>query len=103
MAIETDISLLQTEVMRLKQMAKRHQQALSHLLLRFPEAVEEREPGELCDFSIAWVGRCKNRTPCPDHDRERCFLCHGRATGQCDHAGQFVCGTPTCDDHNHSH
>lgn len=58
-----------------------------------------------CKFYNAWVGRCNQsvveNNMCKQHLKEKCFKCNGQATRSCAHAGQFVCGTPMCDEHEH--
>lgn len=55
-----------------------------------------------CDFSIAWVGGCKNEaepgsTNCKEHQK-LCSKCRKKLIRrECSHAGQFVCGRPLCD------
>lgn len=52
----------------------------------------------VCHFDVAWVGRCKRRVPCPDHADKKCSVCGAQAVRDCDHTGQFVCGSLLCGD-----
>lgn len=49
-----------------------------------------------CGFDIAWIGPCKNLTPC-HHDSIKCVSCGEKATRECPSAGSLVCGAPLCD------
>ena len=54
----------------------------------------------MCDFSVAWVGKCKSESEnkfCEKHEKVKCCVCGSQATGECCHTGQFVCGAPLCD------
>src|SRR5208283_2613522 len=50
-----------------------------------------------CGFDMAWVGKCKNDSPCSEHAGKVCASCGEPASRQCDETGQFVCGAPLCD------
>jgi hypothetical protein len=54
-----------------------------------------------CGFNMAWVGHCKNTIPCEDHKDLVCESCGAPATHDCAETGQFVCGTPLCDECEH--
>lgn len=55
---------------------------------------------EKCPYVLAWIGRCdKDGAPyCDKHIGVLCVVCQKQATKECDYAGQFVCGSPLCDD-----
>lgn len=60
----------------------------------------EREDGEVCGFDEAWIGKCKNTTPCSKHKDARCGNCGKLAVKSCAATiGAFVCGGKTCEDH----
>lgn len=65
--------------------------------------VTVREVDNRCGYDVhaGWGPmRCGNENPCPDH-QAKCW-CGARATGGCsDAGGQFVCGTPVCDEHHY--
>lgn len=54
-----------------------------------------------CKFDISWVGTCKNPATdtgfCEEHSKVKCSVDGKQATHDCDHTGQFVCGSPLCD------
>lgn len=54
-----------------------------------------------CKFDLAWIGSCKQEADdsgfCATHQKEKCQVCGGQATRQCEYTGQFVCGVPLCD------
>lgn len=54
-----------------------------------------------CSFDMAWRGPCGEpaslRNRCPAHAEVVCAACKSPATRECDYTGQFVCGTPLCD------
>lgn len=54
----------------------------------------------MCDFNIAWVGKCKkdsgNESFCDEHKKMKCYVCNEQATNDCSETGQFVCGFPLC-------
>lgn len=60
----------------------------------------------MCKWSKAWVGPCKEIADesgfCPEHKKEKCCSCGAQATHDCDETGQFVCGAPLCDDCRHT-
>ena len=64
--------------------------------------LEEEEVEEItdCEFSIAWVGKCKNLGTngfCEEHAKEMC-RCGRKAMKSCDATiGAFVCGAPLCE------
>jgi hypothetical protein len=65
------------------------------------------DEGRNCPFQIAWHGDCgkpvvTERAYCHDHLGEHCARCRKQATHQCSYSGQFVCGSPLCDDCEHS-
>lgn len=57
---------------------------------------------ELCNFSMAWIGKCKNERPCESHKDRKCCVCEAPATRECPETGQFVCGFNLCDDCEHT-
>lgn len=59
-----------------------------------------------CTFDLAWVSKgCQNVADqtgfCDKHKKEKCWKCNEQATGECDDAGSFVCGTSECKKHSH--
>lgn len=56
----------------------------------------------LCNFDIAWVGKCRESVPCVKHAGRKCSSCHAAATRECGETGQFVCGADLCDDCEHA-
>lgn len=49
-----------------------------------------------CKFDIAWRGTCNAEcagTFCDKHAAVKCSVCGEQATNECNHTGQFVCGT----------
>ena len=64
---------------------------------------DEPAKPEICGFNMAWVGYCKEKTPCKKHKDSKCWKCGKPATADCDHAGSLVCGMPYCKDHPHTH
>lgn len=56
----------------------------------------------LCGFLEAWIGRCRNTSPCAKHT-DRCWYrdCDKPAIANCSIAGSLVCGVPYCADHPH--
>lgn len=52
----------------------------------------------MCEFNMAWVGKCKVVGACPEHDGLVCDSCGKPATHTCDETGQFVCGAPLCEE-----
>lgn len=52
----------------------------------------------MCEYGIAWVGKCKldGEPFCTKHAPEKCSSCGEQATHECDETGQFVCGSPLC-------
>lgn len=74
--------------------------------LRLAEKYGVEIPELKCEFSVAWVGACGQRTVngreyCRVHLEKKCFSCDKQATRDCDHTSQFVCGMPMCDEHRH--
>lgn len=57
---------------------------------------------EECGFNIAWVGKCKNPKPCPDHKDKVCCVCGESATRECPETFSLVCGALLCDNCEHS-
>lgn len=57
----------------------------------------------MCGFLEAWIGRCRNATPCAKHEREKCWKCGQSAVSNCSVAGSLVCGMPQCAEHPHAH
>lgn len=59
-----------------------------------------------CIFDLAWIGKCKQPTVpgenfCEKHLPERCCVCKGQATRECDATFSLVCGAPLCDTCRH--
>ena len=53
-----------------------------------------------CRYDLAWRGPCRQHSEndiCEFHSKIKCQVCGAQATKECDHTGQFVCGTPLCD------
>ena len=57
---------------------------------------------EICGFYRAWIGKCTNSKPCPEHESKRCASCKEPADHECDETGMFVCGAPLCKDCEHT-
>ena len=57
----------------------------------------------LCGFLEAWIGHCLETAPCGKHQSKQCWECKAPATRNCAHTGSFVCGTPECAEHSHTH
>lgn len=53
---------------------------------------------ERCGYDRPWQGPCTNPKPCEKHADEVCW-CGAQATRGCSIASSFVCGNPTCDEH----
>lgn len=51
-----------------------------------------------CGFDKAWVGKCKNDSPCSEHSHLKCHVCGNPATRECPHTAGLVCGVPLCND-----
>lgn len=54
-----------------------------------------------CSYSMAWIGLCKAECSdqfCEKHSTVNCCVCGAQATNECNHTGQFVCGSPLCDE-----
>lgn len=55
-----------------------------------------------CRYRPAYSGRCNviagSNGFCSRHAGQKCRVCGDQATNECNHTGQFVCGTPLCDD-----
>jgi hypothetical protein len=55
-----------------------------------------------CVWDRAWVGPCNvesDQRLCVKHRGQKCTDCDNEAVGECESAGQFVCGYPLCEDH----
>lgn len=69
---------------------------------------DRKEKEQQCKFSIAWVGKCKNKTInnsdfCLEHLQNKC-RCGKQATHECDATiGPMVCGALLCDSCRCSH
>ena len=54
-----------------------------------------------CIFDRAWIGACSKESAendfCEEHINSKCCVCKKQATRECAYAGQFVCGSPLCD------
>lgn len=64
--------------------------------------VKTKKPTDKCPFVIAWHGRCKqpvvnSAERCETHQPVGCEICGELATHECSFSGQFVCGSPLCD------
>lgn len=60
-----------------------------------------------CKFKKAWIGKCQNEVVegsefCKEHNNLKCCSCGQPATHDCSETGQFVCGSPLCDDCEHT-
>ena len=55
-----------------------------------------------CRYLPAYSGRCGALAGesgfCAHHVGKECRVCGVQATNECNHTGQFVCGTPLCSD-----
>jgi hypothetical protein len=54
-----------------------------------------------CKYDVAWRGRCgipvaDGEQFCSDHVR-KCCACDNPSVRECDYTGQFVCGSPLCE------
>lgn len=56
----------------------------------------------ICDFLVAWVGRCQHESPCEKHKDLKCVSCGSPATMSCDETGGLVCGEPLCNNCEHT-
>jgi hypothetical protein len=54
-----------------------------------------------CNFNEAWRGVC-GKEDCKEHKDLVCSSCGKPATHSCDETGAFVCGSPLCDDCEHT-
>lgn len=54
-----------------------------------------------CGYLIAYVGRCRNKKPCPEHKDSKCWKCGQPAVAHCSVASSLVCGVPYCVEHPH--
>jgi hypothetical protein len=64
-----------------------------------------REDKFMCQFSRAWIGKCKKDGEpfCEDHNGLKCSSCGEPATGECaETLGPLVCGVPLCPDCEHT-
>lgn len=53
-----------------------------------------------CRYTPAWSSACGTECEgeiCAAHADRKCVSCNAPATNECNHAGQFVCGYPLCD------
>lgn len=61
---------------------------------------------ETCNFSMAWIGKCKEPVVengmCEQHKDLKCCSCGAPATHDCDETMGLVCGAPLCDDCEHT-
>lgn len=55
-----------------------------------------------CLFSVAWLGQCKNETPCSLHSTLKCVSCSNIATHECTETGMFICGALLCEQCEHT-
>lgn len=59
-----------------------------------------------CKFTEAWVGRCKKNSDeskyCEKHKDIKCVSCGKQATHACHETMGLVCGSPICDDCEHT-
>lgn len=51
-----------------------------------------------CGYDRPWQSPCPNPRPCTEHANKRCW-CGATATRGCDFESGFVCGNPTCAEH----
>ena len=72
----------------------------AHIRKETTQAVRDRGA---CGFVEAWTGHCLNSTPCPQHQKQKCWKCQEPAVKNCPVAGSLVCGVPECADHPHIH
>ena len=58
---------------------------------------------ELCEFSRAWIGSCKNPKPCEEHANSKCCSCGAPAIKECyETMGPMVCGAWLCGECEHT-
>lgn len=54
-----------------------------------------------CKFDVAYIGVCNEQTTegdyCDKHTGIACEVCGSQANRTCSFTGQFVCGTPLCE------
>lgn len=53
-----------------------------------------------CRYYPCWQNQCKKECEgefCAAHLGKKCSVCGEQASNECNHTGQFVCGTPLCD------
>lgn len=59
-----------------------------------------------CKFNIPWVGKCNELANengfCEKHDGLKCDCCDEQATHGCSETSGFVCGTPLCNNCEHT-
>lgn len=61
------------------------------------------EPPTQCGFHTEWVGHCtKDKQTCKKHKGLVCSSCGAPATRECGETMGLVCGTPLCDDCEHT-
>ena len=60
----------------------------------------------MCNFELAWIGKCKNEPTengmCDEHTKIKCCSCGKQATHECAETMGLVCGAPLCDDCEHT-
>lgn len=108
--IDADIDLVALTFLKTA-LPKRH--ALQSRLTVEVERVvaAERQAREIeretkCQYDIPWAGHCGRPAVggyCEVHAGKTCNKCDKQATHGCGYTGQFVCGTPLCDNHKHEH
>lgn len=55
----------------------------------------------MCEFNMAWIGKCPKEGNCGDglceeHSKLKCVICGKQAYMDCGIAGSLVCGAPIC-------
>lgn len=55
-----------------------------------------------CEFSKAWIGKCKNPRPCAEHAALKCCSCGAPATRECSETITLVCCALLCDECEHT-
>lgn len=65
-----------------------------------------KEAKEKCQYEKSWIGKCGKEAVngfCEEHSKVKCCKCGKKATKECEHTSQFVCGAPLCKDCDHGH
>lgn len=84
------------------------EQGRKHAEMGWREKQKAEEEGAYlqCRFVEAWRGKCSQKVVgehgmCAKHAPLVCCSCKAQATHSCEETGQFVCGSPLCDDCTH--